>query len=86
MKVQLNGSEVHVATGGRAHVAGRPFVVFLHGAGNCHLTWVSQTRALAYDNYNIIAPDMPGHNLSEGEPINGVAAAGRLVCQPAEGC
>lgn len=74
MKVQLNGSEVHVATGGRAHVAGRPFVVFLHGAGNCHLTWVSQTRALAYDNYNIIAPDMPGHNLSRGEPIVGIEA------------
>ncbi len=74
MKVTVSGNEVHVATGGRAHVDGRPFLVFLHGAGNCHLTWVSQTRALAYDGYNVIAPDMPGHYLSKGEPISGVEA------------
>lgn len=74
MKVQLNKAEIHVGTGGREHVAGKPFVIFLHGAGNCHLTWVSQSRALAYDGYNIIAPDMPGHNLSGGEPLAGIEA------------
>jgi len=74
MKVEINGADVHVGTGGREHVAGRPAIVFLHGAGNCNLTWVSQGRALAYDGYNIIAPDMPGHNLSGGEPLEGVAA------------
>lgn len=74
MKIEVDGTEVHVATGGREHVVGRPFIVFLHGAGNCHLTWVSQSRALAYDDYNIIAPDMPGHNLSAGAPIEDIGA------------
>jgi pimeloyl-ACP methyl ester carboxylesterase len=74
MKVSINRNEVHVASGGRAHVKGQPFVVFLHGAGNSHLTWVSQTRAIAFDGYNVIAPDMPGHNLSAGDPIGGIEA------------
>jgi len=72
MKIEIGGNEVHVATGGRLHENGRPFVVFLHGAGNSHLTWVSQSRALAYDDYNVIAPDMPGHNLSLGDPLESV--------------
>ncbi len=74
MKITIGGNEVHVATGGRAHSEGLPFVVFLHGAGNSHLTWVSQTRAIAYDGYNVVAPDMPGHNLSKGDPIEGIDA------------
>lgn len=74
MKIMLDGAQVHVATGGRAHVKGRPFVVFLHGAGNSHLTWISQSRAIAYDDYNVIAADMPGHNLSKGKPIEGIEA------------
>lgn len=79
MKIEIDGHQVHVATGGREHVDGRPFVVFLHGAGNSHLTWVSQTRAIAYDDFNVIAPDMPGHNLSDGDPIEGVEAEAAWV-------
>ncbi|MGB7288436.1 MAG: alpha/beta hydrolase [Salaquimonas sp.] len=74
MKIFIRGNEVHVATGGKAHQEGKKFVVFLHGAGNSHLTWVSQSRAIAYDGYNVIAPDMPGHNLSAGDPIEGIEA------------
>jgi len=74
MKIRIGDDEIHVATGGREHKAGLPYVVFLHGAGNSHLTWVSQTRAIAYDDYNVVAPDMPGHNLSSGEPIEGIEA------------
>ncbi len=74
MKIEIDGNEVHVATGGKPHQDGLPFVVFLHGAGNSHLTWISQTRAIAFDGYNVIAPDMPGHNLSKGDPIEGIEA------------
>lgn len=81
MKVELDNAAIHVATGGREHVTGQPFVVFMHGAGNCHLTWVSQSRALAYDGYNVIAPDMPGHNLSGGEPLVGVEAQAEWYLQ-----
>lgn len=68
MKLLVDGNEIHAATGGRAHVAGRRWIVFLHGSGYSHLTWVLQTRALAYDDWNVLAPDLPGHGLSQGEP------------------
>lgn len=74
MKVNVDGNEVYFSTGGRAHADGRPFVMFLHGAGFNHLTWPLQVRAMAYDGYNVIAADMPGHGLSSGEPIEGIEA------------
>lgn len=73
MKIRVDEDDIHLATGGREHLEGQPWLFFLHGAGNSHLTWVSQTRALAYDGYNVAAPDMPGHNLSAGKPIEGVS-------------
>ena len=72
MRVQLNGEEAYFSTGGRKHVEGRPFVIFLHGAGFSHLSFSQQTRAMAYDGYNIIAPDFPGHNLSSGAPLTSI--------------
>lgn len=74
MRINLDGNEIYLSTGGRKHETGKPFVVFLHGAGFSHYTWVLQARAVAYDGYNVIAPDMPGHGLSKGEPIEGVEA------------
>ena len=68
MKITVDGEEVHLSTGGREHRPDRPFVMFLHGAGFNHFTWVLQGRALAYDGYNIIAADMPGHCFSAGSP------------------
>ena len=69
MKVELDNHIVHIATGGRAHRPDAPSVLFLHGSGQSHLTWVLQTRYFAYDGYNIIAPDFPGHGLSGGPPL-----------------
>ncbi|MCU0790975.1 MAG: alpha/beta hydrolase [Nitratireductor sp.] len=68
MKLEIGGKEIHVATGGREHEPGRPWIVFLHGSGYSHLSWVLQTRAFAYDGWNVLAPDLPGHGLSLGEP------------------
>jgi pimeloyl-ACP methyl ester carboxylesterase len=61
---------VHIATGGRAFVPGAPYMIFLHGSGQSHLTWVLQTRYFAYEGYNIVAPDFPGHGLSKGNPLS----------------
>lgn len=69
MKLELDNHIVHLATGGRAHQNGARSVLFLHGSGQSHLTWVLQTRYFAYDGYNIIAPDFPGHGLSGGAPL-----------------
>ncbi len=69
MNIDVGGNEIHLSTGGRPHVAGRPTIVFLHGAGFSHLSWVLQARAFAYDGWNVIAPDMPGHFRSSGSPL-----------------
>ncbi len=79
MRLDIDGIACHVATGGRKHLPGRPWVVFLHGAGSSHLTWALQTRALAYDGWNVVAPDLPGHFLSSGTPIADIGAQARFV-------
>jgi pimeloyl-ACP methyl ester carboxylesterase len=72
VKLSIAGDEIHVATGGVAHQPGRPWIVFLHGSGYSHLSWVLQTRAMAYDGWNVVAPDFPGHGLSSGEPLKSI--------------
>ncbi len=69
MRFELDGSKIYASTGGRDPVEGNDWLIFLHGAGSSHLVWNLQTRAMAYDGYNVLAPDFPGHNLSEGVPL-----------------
>ena len=88
MRFEVDGIVTHAATGGRAHVDGRPWVVFVHGAGSSHLTWLLQTRSIAYDDCNVLAPDLPGHYLSQGEPLGSVPdmAQWMLKAMDAVGC
>lgn len=88
MRFKVNGVETYASTGGRKHEAGKPWIVFIHGAGSNHLAWLLQTRSMAYDGYNVLAPDLPGHNLSAGEAIPGVAAEAEwlLAAMDAAGC
>ena len=59
----------YFSTGGRAHKDGAPFLIFLHGSGQSHLSWVLQSRFFAYQGFNVVAPDFPGHGLSDGAPL-----------------
>lgn len=79
MRLDVEGVDCHCATGGRKHVPGRPWIVLLHGAGSSHLAWLLQTRTLAYDGWNVIAPDLPGHFLSSGTAIGDIGAQARFV-------
>ncbi|MCG6858339.1 MAG: alpha/beta hydrolase [Salaquimonas sp.] len=83
MRVTVEGVEAHVATGGRKHGEGKPWILFLHGAGSSHLSWALQTRAFAYDGWNVMAPDFPGHFLSVGSTggsaLEGIEAHARWV-------
>lgn len=64
---------VYVHTGGRPDADGPP-VVFLHGAGGDHTVWRFQTRRLAHHGYRVLAPDLPGHGRSDGEPRESIEA------------
>lgn len=76
MKLNVNGDEVHIGTGGKIFDAGLPTVLFLHGSGLDHRSWALQTRWFAYNGFSVLAPDFPGHSLSAGEAIGSIEQSG----------
>ena len=69
MKFKVNGVEVFASTGGRPFDKKKPLIIFVHGSGLTHMTWVLQTRYFAFHGYSVLALDMPGHGLSGGESL-----------------
>ena len=74
MRLSVNGSDVHAATGGRAFDPKLPLAVFLHGAGLDHTVWVLLARWFAHHGHAVLAPDLPGHGRSAGEPLASIGA------------
>lgn len=74
MKHQLFDTNVHIATGGRTFNNDGEILVFIHGSGQSHLTWILQSRYFAYRGYQVLAPDFPGHGLSGGTPLDSIEA------------
>jgi pimeloyl-ACP methyl ester carboxylesterase len=74
MRLSVNGFDVHVATGGRAFDAKLPLAVFLHGAGLDHTVWMLLARWFAHHGHAVLAPDLPGHGRSAGDPLASIAA------------
>lgn len=72
MQIKINDAEVFVSTGGRESDKDAPVLLFIHGSGQTHLTWLLQARFFANRGWSIIAPDMPGHGLSKGLPLTSI--------------
>lgn len=80
MQLEVLGHATFCHTGDRARELGRPTVVLTHGVLNAHKVWLRQARELAALGWNVLAPDLPGHGQSRGEPPATVeAAAGFLL-------
>ena len=73
MKINVNGAEIFVATGGKEFDPAKPAAVFIHGAGFDHSSWAMYTRWHAHNGWSVLAPDLPGHGLSSGKPLSSVA-------------
>jgi pimeloyl-ACP methyl ester carboxylesterase len=73
MKLNVNGAEIFVATGGREFDSALPTVVLLHGAGFDHTTWALHSRWFAHHGFGLLAPDLPGHGRSAGKPLPTIA-------------
>jgi pimeloyl-ACP methyl ester carboxylesterase len=74
MRLLVNGIETFITTGGRHPDPALPFVVFLHGAGLDHSVWALLSRWFAHHGWNVLAPDLPGHGRSRGEPLQSIGA------------
>ncbi len=74
MRLIVEGRDVFVGTGGRDFDPALPAIVFLHGAGFDHTAWALLARAFAYHGFGVLAPDLPGHGRSAGQPLSSIAA------------
>ena len=74
MIVDAGGRAVYAYTGSRGFDAGRPSIVFVHGAANDHSVWALQSRYFAHHGHNVVALDLPGHGRSEGVALSSVAS------------
>ena len=41
--------------------------------------WALQARWFAFHGFSVFAPDLPGHSLSEGEPIKSIEGMGKWL-------
>lgn len=73
MQFEVQGHTAYAAGGGRAHQAGRPLAVFIHGAGLDHTVWALHSRWLAFHGWNVCAVDLPGHGKSAGVALTSIA-------------
>jgi len=79
MQFRIDGQSVFASNGGRTHETGRPFALFVHGAGLDHTVWAMQSRWLAFHGWNVLALDLPGHGRSEGPPLRSVGALSKWI-------
>lgn len=73
MMLNVNGADVFATTGGKPFNPELPLVIFLHGAGFDHSIWALFSRWFSHHGYSVLAPDLPGHGRSGGEPIPTIA-------------
>lgn len=79
MELQVNDQKTYAATGGKEFDNSLPTVLFIHGSGLDHRSWALQTRWFAYNGYSVLAPDFPGHSLSDGEALTSIEAQGQWL-------
>ena len=72
MYFEVDGKQVFATTGGKPFDNSKPVVLFLHGSGFDHTTWILQSRFFAFRDYAVLALDLPGHTNSEGPPLESI--------------
>ena len=74
MIVELDAAPVFVGEGSGRWQAGRPVLLLVHGAGMDRTVWVLLARWFARHGFDVVAPDLPAHGGSGGEPLRSVEA------------
>jgi pimeloyl-ACP methyl ester carboxylesterase len=73
MKIELNNHTTFASTGGRAFDPSTNTLIFIHGSGQSHLSFMLQGRFFANRGWSVLAPDMPAHGLSDGPALTSIA-------------
>jgi pimeloyl-ACP methyl ester carboxylesterase len=81
MYLEVRGNRTYAATGGKEFDSKLPTVMFVHGSGLDHRSWALQTRWFAYNGYSVLAPDLPGHSLSEGDALQSIEDMGAWLAE-----
>jgi pimeloyl-ACP methyl ester carboxylesterase len=81
MEILLQDKKAFAYTAAHALEAGKPSVVFIHGAGLDHSSFALQSRYFGYHGWNVLALDLPGHGRSEGPPLATIAAMADWVVE-----
>jgi pimeloyl-ACP methyl ester carboxylesterase len=69
MKVTVRGHETFVSTGGRAFDPTSNVLLFIHGSGQSHLSYMLQGRFFANRGWSVLTPNMPAHGSSKGDAL-----------------
>lgn len=76
MELEVRSTRTYAATGGKEFDNNLATVLFIHGSGLDHRSWALQTRWFAYNGYSVLAPDLPGHSLSDGAALESIEEMG----------
>jgi pimeloyl-ACP methyl ester carboxylesterase len=71
--------KTYAATGGKDFNPELPTVLFVHGSGLDHRGWALQTRWFAFHGFSVLAPDLPGHSMSDGSPLETIEEMGKWL-------
>ena len=74
MYFEVNGVKTYCSNGTGKLDSNQNSVVFIHGAGFDHTTFVLASRYFARNNFNVYAIDLPGHGNSAGDPLDSIKA------------
>ncbi len=73
MHIEVNGLNTFASTGGKvAFDPSGAVLLFIHGSGQSHLSWMLQGRFFANRGWQVLSPDLPGHGLSNGAPMRSI--------------
>jgi len=67
--VTVDGHPAYAYTGARDFQPEGDPLVFIHGGGLDHTVWLLQSRYFAHHGHGVLAPDLPAHGKSGGEPL-----------------
>ena len=79
MELDVRGAKTYAATGGKDFDPKLPTVLFVHGSGLDHRGWALQTRWFAFHGFSVLAPDLPRHSMSAGEPLATIEEMGEWL-------